>query len=165
MIHIFELIKRKMLSIGAKHFDLWNRQLEGTQNNAQPFNYPAVFIDFQQIICKPEGNKNLRCAVDLKLYIGWQYYLENQKDKAIIGADGLIEFSRKVTQVLHGYRDTNVYTFSQRSFRSDSRFSNVYTMEMDFVTEYVEDIARPILQPINPTPLLKIEPVAYIDSL
>lgn len=165
MIHIFELVKQKMLGIGAKHFDLWNRQLEGMQNNGQPFNYPAVFIDFQQIICKPEGNKTLRCAVDLKLYVGWQYYLENQKDKAIIGGEGLIEFSRKITKELHGYRDSDVYTFSQRSFRSDSRFSNVYTMEMDFVTEYVENIASPILQPINPNPLLEIDPVVYIESL
>lgn len=162
MKHIFEEIAQIAINpnkINAKYFDLWNEQLLGLQNNSQPFNFPCIFIDFKDINQQPEGRTQLRCFVEFTLYLGWQFFLEPKKDQAIIGNAGILDFASKVTKHLNGYRSpqNNFTTIQQTAMRTNTKYTNVYVLEMDFTTTYVDSSSVPNLIVPNPMPVIDLE--------
>jgi len=141
---LYTSLKADLLTVtGVKHVALWNNQLE-RENVENPFQYPAVFIEFGQQEYKDlgKGASVQQYSLPVILHICFENYKDTDED--------VLTLVDAVWQKVHKNQYGEFGELLRRSEKMDSDHPNV----QDYIQEYTtlgRDVLTNTLVPVTAT--------------
>lgn len=138
-----------------EYFDWWNGQLmipEGEDDDL-PFNFPAVFMEYDPVIWETLGNRRRSAKVSFRLYVAVENYLEKSsvedkaiQEEALCSAD-IVDL---IYKALRGYNGNCSFgSISITDETPDHDHDQLEIPILSFKTRLWDDVAKPELIPLN----------------
>lgn len=140
---IKERLKAVKYSNGAQvfnHFDLWNQNVQFIEEET-PFQFPAVFIEFEPINWETIGNSTQMAALTFKLHVVTQWN-GNTADYSPVSNEALdyLNLPAMVAQLLHGWQTTEHGTIIRQQSIINHNHGNIVDSIEVFACEIKENL-------------------------
>lgn len=117
-----------------KHFDLWNQNLEYLDEE-QPFNTPAVFIEFAPINWRHQGQGVRDASVMVKLHVVTRRNMPTRSASPYAGeALGFFALVDAINLCLHGHKGQQFGAFTGEQSETDHDFDELMHSTETYVT-------------------------------
>lgn len=121
-----------------KHFDLWNQQLEYLDEE-QPFNTPAVFIEFLPIQWRHQSRGTRDATLSINLHIVTRRNFPTRAEQQYATeALGFLELLDAVNLCLHGHKGENFGALTGQLSTTDNNFDELMH-SIEQYTAYIVD--------------------------
>lgn len=121
-----------------KHFDLWNQQLEYLDEE-QPFNTPAVFIEFLPIQWRHQSRGTRDATLSINLHIVTRRNFPTRAEQQYATeALGFLELLDAVNLCLHGHKGENFGALTEQLSTTDNNFDELMH-SIEQYTAYIVD--------------------------
>lgn len=108
-----------------KHFDLWNQQLEYLDEE-QPFNTPAVFIEFLPIQWRHQSLGTRDATLSINLHIITRRNFPTRADQQYATeALGFLELLDAINLCLHGHKGENFGALTGTLSQTDNNYDEI----------------------------------------
>lgn len=121
-----------------KHFDLWNQQLEYLDEE-QPFDTPAVFIEFLPIQWRHQSRGTRDATLSINLHIVTRRNFPTRAEQQYATeALGFLELLDAVNLCLHGHKGENFGALTEQLSITDNNFDELMH-SIEQYTAYIVD--------------------------
>jgi len=128
------------------YFDWWNNQLNNEEEDL-PFNFPAIFMEYDPINWQTLGRKRQAAIVTFRLYIAIDNLMEkssNEKEKIREGALKDTDIISCIFKALQGYNGGGCFgSITRNNEIPDHNSDAIQVPVLEFRTRLVDNYAQP----------------------
>lgn len=144
-------------SLGIKHFDLWNHQLDESEEDEElPFLYPAAFLEIEPLQWDTLGRRLQSADCTFNIYVGCEVIPEtSSRESQPIRDAGLAHLALMdgITQRLFGFNDGDrIGTISRTTDKPDYFHGSIQVHVISFKCRLTDKIAVKPLTVMDPSP-------------